>query len=446
MKKQLFIISALLFSLFAFSQGIQFEHGTWKEVLQKAQQTNKPIFIDVYTSWCGPCRMMSQNVFPLVEVGKAYNANFICYQVDAEKGDGIEIAKKYGVNAFPTYLFLKADGAIFSRAIGYKEAKDFIAESKSALADMNDPKPIAIWEKEYIEQKNNPAFLLDYMTKKSKLGMSNATLFDEYLKLTPEEGLTSDTIVKIYIKEGQQMRVNSFAFENLLKNKNKYIGKLFGFVSVYLQAGVMNTVYDAAKSKNDQLLATAIKAYDQIPEISSLKQKAEIYMEYYQRTGETDNYLKYATDFCNNYLLKISIDSIDKKDQLVLQNFEEHINSAAFSKLDSTSLAQLKTDLTHAERNKIGESLNSVAWQIFNGASNKNALQDALSWSSHSLELSPKNVAWLDTYANLLYKLGQKEQAIAKEEEALRYIGKKDNKWLEETLAKMKAGEKTWKN
>jgi len=106
MKKQIITIVTLLFSLLAFSQGIQFEHGTWKEVPQKAQQTDKPIFIDVYTSWCGPCKMMSQNVFPLVEVGKAYNVNFICYQVDAEKGDGIEISKKYGVRAFPTYLFL----------------------------------------------------------------------------------------------------------------------------------------------------------------------------------------------------------------------------------------------------------------------------------------------------------------------------------------------------
>jgi len=446
MKKQIITVVTLLFSLLAFSQGIQFEHGTWKEVLQKAQQTNKPIFIDVYTSWCGPCRMMSQNVFPLVEVGKAYNANFICYQVDAEKGDGIEIAKKYGVSAFPTYLFLKFDGVIFSRASGYKEAKDFIADSKSALADMNDPKPIAVWEKEYIEQKNNPAFLLDYMNKRSKLGMSNAMLFDEYLKLIPKEELTSDITVKIYMKEGQQMRVNSFAFENLLNNQNKYFGKLFGYVSIYLQAAVLNTVYDAAKSKNEQLLATAIKAYDQISENSALKRKDEIYMEYYQRTEETDNYLKHATNFCNNYLMKMSIDSIDKKDQLILQSFEKHISSGAFSKLDSTSLAQLKTDLTHVERNKIGESLNSIAWQVFEKMTDKSALQDALRWSSRSLELSPKNVARLDTYANLLYKLGQKEQAIAKEEEALRYIGKKDNKWLEETLAKMKAGEKTWKN
>src|SRR5665647_3478546 len=47
MKKQLFIISALFISMLGFSQGIEFEHGTWKEVLEKSKQTGKPIFVAV---------------------------------------------------------------------------------------------------------------------------------------------------------------------------------------------------------------------------------------------------------------------------------------------------------------------------------------------------------------------------------------------------------------
>ena len=78
--------------------------------------------------------------------------------------------------------------------------------------------------------------------------------------------------------------------------------------------------------------------------------------------------------------------------------------------------------------------------------SNKNALQDALRWSGRSLELSPNNALWLDTYANLLYKLGQEEKAITKEEEALHYADKNSAKGLSETLRKMKVGEKTWKD
>lgn len=147
MKKQLLIISVLFFSVLGFSQGIEFEHGNWKEVLEKAKQTNKPIFVDVYTSWCGPCKKMSKDIFPLAEVGKVYNANFVFYQLDAEKGESIQIAKKYEVMSYPTYLFIKADGTLFSRSVGSMEAEKFIAVSKTAIADMNDPKPLPKWEK-----------------------------------------------------------------------------------------------------------------------------------------------------------------------------------------------------------------------------------------------------------------------------------------------------------
>ena len=427
-----------------FSLGIEFEHGTWKEVLAKAQQTNKPIFVDVYTSWCGPCKKMSKEIFPLAEVGKVYNANFICFQIDAEKGEGIEIAKKYNVKAYPTYLFIKADGKLFYNSIGAMEATDFFAITNKALAEMNDPKRIAIWDKEYAEKKGDPKFILDYMGKRTILGMSNETLFDEYLRLIPKEELASDIVVKIYMKEGPQMKVNSFAFENLLKNKDKYIGKLSGYVYVNLLAGVMNTMHDAAKLKDEQLLATAMTAYDQIPKISTLKQKDEIYMEYYQRTAKTDNYLKHATSFCNNYLMKMSLDSLDKKDRIDVQMIEKLASSGALAKLDSTQLAEVKQYTLHAQRNRISESLNNIAWEVFKKVSDKNALQDALRWSKRSLELSPNNAAWLDTYANLLYKLELKEDAIAKEEETLRYVDKKGIKGYTETLRKMKAGEKTW--
>ena len=446
MKRQLIIITSLLFSVLGFSQGIVFEHGTWKEIIEKAQRNNKSIFIDVYTSWCGPCKKMSKDIFPLTEVGKVYNGNFICYQVDGEKGDGIQIVNKYGVRAYPTYLFVKADGTLYYNALGAMNAKDFIALSNKALTEINDPKPIAVWDKEYVEKKGDPKFILDYMNKRSILGMSTASLFDEYLKLIPDEERTSATAIELYKKEGNYLKVNSLAYKNLLKNKMIFAGKLFGYTHIYLLAGVMNTMRDAATSKNEQLLATVIEAYDQLPKISSLKQKDEIYMEYYQRTGDTDNYLKYATNFCNNQLMKISKDSIDKKDGLVIQLIEKQISAGVFAKIDSTQLAQLKEFSAHAERNRIGESLNNIAWEVFQKVSDKDVLYNALSWSKRSLELSPKNSLWLDTYANLLYKLGQKQEAISAEEEALCFAAKKNIKGLEETLRKIKAGEKTWGN
>ena len=448
MKKLLLIIPALLFSIMTFSQGIVFEHGTWKEAIAKAQKTNKPIFVDIFTTWCGPCKQMSTTIFPLETVGKVYNENFICCQIDAEKGEGIEIAKKYGVKAYPTYLFIKGDGSLFYLTVGSMPAEKFIAVSKTALEAMSDPKPLSIWDKDYTVKKNDPAFLLDYMKKRTKLGLSNELLFDEYLKLIPEEERTSSIVFEYYRDEGRNMKVTSFAYQNLQKNYQKFIMGLWGNVYIILMDGVTNTVNEAATTKNEHLLAIAILAYDQLPK-SIYPEKDEIYMQYYKATGESDRYLKYALNFANNHLMKMKVDSITKIDDRNYKMMEGKMKSGVFGKImDSVQLAGLLSATANIERMKVGQGLNAISWYIFEKVTDKNILQQALGFSKRSLEFIPDEAAFLDSYANLFYKLGLKQEAITNEKEAVSLADKKDvetYKGMEETLRKMMAGEKTWK-
>src|SRR5689334_16594298 len=84
-----------LFSLSTIAQetvketGMHFEHGTWAEIKAKAKKENKNIFMDAYTTWCGPCKMMAKNIFPLPEAGEFFNANYINVkvQLDTTKND-----------------------------------------------------------------------------------------------------------------------------------------------------------------------------------------------------------------------------------------------------------------------------------------------------------------------------------------------------------------------
>ena len=440
------IISAILFSVLVFSQGIRFENGSWKEVLEKARQTNKPIFLNIYKFWSKPCKQMKSEVFPLAEIGNVYNPNFICYQLDSEKGEGIEIIKKYKVEVYPTFLFINGDEKSFFHASGAKEAKDFIALSKSALFARNDTIPIEVWEKEYIEKRNDPAFLSAYISKRLRLSLPVTTLFDDYLKLIPEEERTSDTVLEVYRDVIHSLNEHTFAIENLLKNKTKFIGKLNDSFNAFLYQAVRYTIWNEVKSnsKNDEFLALAVETYDQLPKNTVREQRDEIYIDYYLHTRETDKYLKYATNFCNNYLVKMSTDSIDKTDQLFVKILDKQLNSITYPEDISRSFEQAISRSKHLARDGIGDKLNTFAWEVFKRVSDTATLKDALLWSGRSLELLINNPPRLDTYANLLYKLGQKEEAIAREEEALRYADEKDKKVFTETLMKMKAGEKTW--
>jgi thiol-disulfide isomerase/thioredoxin len=90
-------------------KGIRFEHDlSWTAIQAKAKAENKYIFMDCFTTWCGPCRFMSTTIFPQEETGNYFNDKFIsvAVQLDTTAGDadnvkawyadGHNIAAKYG--------------------------------------------------------------------------------------------------------------------------------------------------------------------------------------------------------------------------------------------------------------------------------------------------------------------------------------------------------------
>ena len=102
--KKLTIFSALFIGAMTLAQGIKFEDTNFSTILAKAKKENKLIFVDSYASWCGPCKLMVKNVFPQKAVGDYYNSHFVNAKIDMEKGEGIDLAHKYNVIVFPTYL------------------------------------------------------------------------------------------------------------------------------------------------------------------------------------------------------------------------------------------------------------------------------------------------------------------------------------------------------
>ena len=88
------------------------------KVLEKASRTDQIVFMDIYTTWCAPCKLMDEYVFTDADTQKFMNENFINYKVDAEKDNGQVIATIYGANTFPTLVFVDKDGKVLARREG----------------------------------------------------------------------------------------------------------------------------------------------------------------------------------------------------------------------------------------------------------------------------------------------------------------------------------------
>jgi thiol-disulfide isomerase/thioredoxin len=135
-----------LLTLLAFAEpgkasGITFFQGDFEAVKAEAARTGRLIFMDAYATWCAPCRTMAQQVFTDPEVGDYFNRHFINYQLDMEQGEGPQIGQRFDIQAYPTLLFLKADGKRFDYVQGARTAEQLLRLGKRVLEPGYVPLP-----------------------------------------------------------------------------------------------------------------------------------------------------------------------------------------------------------------------------------------------------------------------------------------------------------------
>lgn len=174
-------------------QGICFYSGNWEEVCRKAAGENKVIFLDVYTSWCGPCKKMASEVFTLPEVGSFFNTHFINYKIDAEKGEGIKLAERLGVKSYPSCFFLSPKEKIVASFVGAKNQKAILAEGKKALTNFELLPKLVELENCYLRGERNKDFLSQFCAVRKDFGEKGGKPLEELVDmLTDEELLRPD--------------------------------------------------------------------------------------------------------------------------------------------------------------------------------------------------------------------------------------------------------------
>src|SRR5688500_6445990 len=176
------------------AQGVQMFEGTWDQVLAEAQRQNKPIYLDAYATWCGPCKMLKRDVFPDRQVGAYFNANYISVSVDMEKGEGIELAKKFGVTAYPTHLYFDPSGNLVHRAVGANKMPEFGKTFIQWAEDARDPgKQLYAQIKRYNAGERNADFLYQLALDASEAYMPEArAIAASYFATQSEADLLSD--------------------------------------------------------------------------------------------------------------------------------------------------------------------------------------------------------------------------------------------------------------
>ena len=202
---RLLIVICMLMQLPTFGQeGTKFRELTFKEALAAAKKEGKLVFVDCYTSWCGPCRDMAEKVFPQKEAGDYFNPRFVCVKYDMEKGEGEELAKRFEVRAYPTFLIVRPDGTAQHKIVGGSDLKAFIAQVEEGL-----------------DEKKNLLFLNEAYERG---GMDTHQLMAYYSALTKAEEERADQVRSELWKKLTEQEKTTAEYWSLIANETSQPG------------------------------------------------------------------------------------------------------------------------------------------------------------------------------------------------------------------------------
>lgn len=299
MKKTLTALFLLIFLLSFAQESINFANSNFKEILAKAKREKKLVFLDAFASWCGPCKLMEKNVFPLPAVKEYYNANFINARFDMEKGEGREIAQKYQVRSYPSYLFLNGDGEVVMKSYGYMGEKDFIEIAKEA----NNPLLLKGSAKELFEKgESDPAFLLNMMRQNVQTDYDLAKKVSErYFKVKAKEELSRDDIGMLlyFVKSVNDPNYQVFKDRkaNIVKEMSEDIYNQFD-VNIKISKVMENSLDQNTGIINDEYFyKNAVPLVGQAEAETALNRMKVIY---YPNVGNFKDYEKAALIYYKN--------------------------------------------------------------------------------------------------------------------------------------------------
>jgi thioredoxin-related protein len=421
MRSTILFLLIFLISIFCRGQqfeGIKFEKGlNWNQIKEKAKKEHKYIFLDAYTTWCIPCKQMSENVFGLKKVGDFFNQNFINVAVQFDetrkdikevkrwRTDAKSIKSLYHIDSYPTYLFFSPDGLLAHVIKGaIFEPDEFIAKANESL----DPaKQLSELRKKYEIGNRSEDFLLRLINAAEKAGdyLNLPSYVNDYLM--KQNGLV--TIHNLQIAALGVNNANDLAYKMILNNPdmaNSSLGK-------HQRTKILNQIIF------DDDIFPLLRTNGKI-------KKSRMMISY---SGEINSSVNWQA-------IKDSL-SIKYGD---LSGFI-YTNAQLIYFMWLKDWTNFNLTMGKYIANDGDLNLNYVANMVsyLIAAGNKESAMEALDWAK--VLLTNESVPYYKKdYSRLLYKAGKKEQAIALMQDYINTKGVNDKSAVE-NIEKMKRGE-----
>ncbi|MEQ8582438.1 MAG: DUF255 domain-containing protein [Marinoscillum sp.] len=358
----------LLTALYGSAQeGVKFNDLSWSEALELSEKSGKLIFLEGYVNWSQPCAILEKYTFTDSESGTFFNTNFINIRMDMEDIAGAVLAEEYEVSSFPVLLFLDSRGEVVHRGCGAVETDELITLGKAALGAGN----LSEMQQHFEEGERSLDFLVDYSLMLADACMDPSALVEAYFTGLPHS---------------KWMEESAWAMINL--NVTDPFSEPFQYLMAYHDMYGLRYGKDTVDQKiHDVMLDQLIAIY------------------------EGEDLTLFATQALRQLLNDVDFDQ--KNELLSLVNLK-----TADLKANWPAYAENAVKVVAEQQVEDPDQLNEFAWKFYLFVDDEGHLNAAKNWMRGVLDNYP-SATYYDSYASLLFKLGEKKEAVKYSEKAL---------------------------
>ena len=430
--KKIFFLATLFFAMTGtlWAQGVSFEHGTFSDVLIKAKNEKKLIFVDFYTDWCVPCKRMAAETFSLPSVASIFNDRFIAIKINAEKGEGVELAKKYKVNGYPTMFWLDSEGKSAYTIVGYRNEADFLKEIERIDKSV-ELGGIEAMTQQFRNGSSDPKFLLKFYKLLAEKDPLRPQVALQYLNSLPDDELfDQDNVQTIGVISDMLDVVNMFD-KRFFYHYAEALGKRVEAGMKLSPSYSLGVVFNVQLKIRDFLNASIVKPNKQLFDDLVTYQEKWPKHAYKNRDGDANLQTGRGIGFASSDFLKLQYMFVnDDNPSMFAQMLVPYMSNLM---LDSSSYSTNKKLNFLLNRPDQKQGFNDMLYALFKGykdismksvinwvgyfwknsPSDKKTKELVSNWAFFAGELNPLQSELVIESSLLINKTGDKERALA---------------------------------
>ncbi len=396
----------------ALQAQVNFLDISLNEATALAEQEDKLVFVDVYTTWCGPCKKMDHTTFQDSAVAMLMDAKYISLKWDAESEQHQDQVRLHEVDSYPSYLIFDSSGQMVAKLSGYSAASAFkkkvdgISTHVSRLTSYNDEADFSSMVFSEMHELLLSTRGLSYEWKES--------LFDQYFEnLAEDESIGWDTLT-ILIDHFSKERLSLFDrivshIDPISPMQKGFMEKMEVFSPI---SQVLRQTISAAKEAGDKrqlVLAFSYRTaledalFGKETQLKSVKVNRADLLDFYRINKQKDAYAALSDTMVSEYILPYPPERIKKQDEYsrkFLSKMAKTMNEVV------VPTETPRDSLTHnyISACQAGERLYQISETFLDFFEDQDRLEKAASWAVLATEFCPLPEYYLN-HAKLLYKL-----------------------------------------